>query len=239
MPNTYTFADVMRLTGATKSHLTHWLKEGIIDAAVSPGAGPGYHRRFSFFNLVEAAIALEMNRLGAPAYAVKNIVSYVRWLEKKGSRDAKEPWEHTKQEMADVAALFRERVLSRAVRVRGSKRRTNLLKREVQEFVEIGERFYEDAKRDARAWFYFRVPQWRDQHFEWVGITYSFRAGAAFVPEELADAGGIVVTSLIVVPKDENVSISWFGRSAVLVDLRGVLQELEAKTGESLAGVAP
>jgi len=47
------FGDALRFTRATESHLTYWLRFGIVGADVAAAGGPGRHRRLSRVNRYE------------------------------------------------------------------------------------------------------------------------------------------------------------------------------------------
>lgn len=52
-------AEIVLSTGVTNDQLQNWMKRGLIigQDGVEGGGGPGRHRTFSFFNLMEVAIA--------------------------------------------------------------------------------------------------------------------------------------------------------------------------------------
>jgi DNA-binding transcriptional MerR regulator len=56
----YPFGDVMRFSGASRSHLTYWTDIRVIVPEIEDADGPGHRRRFSFRNLYETAIAVEL-----------------------------------------------------------------------------------------------------------------------------------------------------------------------------------
>lgn len=58
----YSFADVLKLTTATRSNLIHWTNIGLIKADIDDSPGPGYPRRFSLLNLFEAELTAAVNR---------------------------------------------------------------------------------------------------------------------------------------------------------------------------------
>lgn len=64
----FTNSEIVAATGVTNFQLQNWLKRGQIvgqrDSAVEGGGSPGKHRRFSFFNLMEVAIAKALIDLG-------------------------------------------------------------------------------------------------------------------------------------------------------------------------------
>ena len=64
--DSFSFADVVKLTNATRSNLIHWTNIGIIKPDIEDTAGPGYPRRFSRFNLGEVHLAALVNSLRVP-----------------------------------------------------------------------------------------------------------------------------------------------------------------------------
>jgi hypothetical protein len=235
----YTFADVMRITGANKSEMTHWTREEIVRADVAPGGGPGRHRKFSFLNLLEASIAVELNRLSAPVYVIRNLVSYVRWLEMEGCRDPEAPRRYIKDLLAHAASM---RGASTGRKPTGKKLKT-FTKAEMDRILERTLDVQKHLLDDTQAWFIYRhpLPSWRDK-YSWIGLTYSFEAGAHVrfadlfgeVLDEWRRHGGVHHTSLILVPKGKSVSLDLYGRAAVVVSLGGILADLEKRTGDSL-----
>lgn len=64
----FTNSEIVAATGVTNFQLQNWLKRGQIvgqgDSEVGGGGGPGRHRRFSFFNLMEVAVAKALLDVG-------------------------------------------------------------------------------------------------------------------------------------------------------------------------------
>jgi len=243
----YTFADVMRITGATKSEMTHWTREGIVGADIAPGGGPGRHRKFAFLNLLEASIAVELNRLGAPVYVIRSLVSYVRWLELEGCRDPKAAAARRIKDLAEVAGLIlssldKAGAITRSKSTRKQAENGAVHKILVDKTLEI----HQQMVADSEAWFSYRVPEpVRSGKYSWMGLTYSFQAGARLklsevfsgvftaAPDELKRKGGILCTSLIAVANGETGSIAFHGNAAVVVSLGAILADLEERTGDS------
>ena len=84
----YSFADVLRLTRATRSQLIWWTNKRIIVPGVEDTRGPGHHRRFSFRNLFEIAIATELVDWKIPNERIGRIVEQVS-LNTLGDADTK------------------------------------------------------------------------------------------------------------------------------------------------------
>ena len=74
----YSLADLLVLTDATKSELTHWTKSGIVRAAIEETSGRGHHRRFSAFNVIETQLAVVVNKLRVPAETVLEALNTFR-----------------------------------------------------------------------------------------------------------------------------------------------------------------
>jgi DNA-binding transcriptional MerR regulator len=77
----YTFAEVVRVSGATKSNVTHWAREGLIRPALEQTTGTGHHRRFGFGNLVEARLAKHLNAGGMPIAHMSVLLDHVRFID--------------------------------------------------------------------------------------------------------------------------------------------------------------
>jgi DNA-binding transcriptional MerR regulator len=74
----YSFADVLRLTGVGRSQLVTWTDKGIIIPGITNTTGTGHHRRFSFRNLYEVAVAAQLSAHGRiPLARIKMIVDLV------------------------------------------------------------------------------------------------------------------------------------------------------------------
>jgi hypothetical protein len=73
----YSFSDVLRFTKATRSQLIHWTDKKVITAAIEETDGRGHHRRFSFRNLFEVAIAAELVAWKIQIDSIRTIVASV------------------------------------------------------------------------------------------------------------------------------------------------------------------
>jgi hypothetical protein len=80
----YSQAEAVRFTPATTSNMKWWTSKGIIRADVAEAAGTGHHRRFSLLNLVEAAVAVELNRYYMPVDAIRGALAVLRFLDANG-----------------------------------------------------------------------------------------------------------------------------------------------------------
>jgi hypothetical protein len=74
----FSFADVVKFTNATRSNLIHWTNIGIIKPDVEDTAGPGYPRRFSALNLIEVQLAWTVNRFRVPVPTIGQAVRALR-----------------------------------------------------------------------------------------------------------------------------------------------------------------
>ena len=77
----YSFADVCGLTEASRSQFTHWTRQRLIVADLAETTGSGHHRRFSFFNVVQAHIAVRLHRLGVLARVIRTTLVWLRLFE--------------------------------------------------------------------------------------------------------------------------------------------------------------
>jgi hypothetical protein len=70
MSKPYTFGDLVRYSGASKSNITNWVQKGVIKPDVATTRGTGDHREFGFLDLLQARVAHDLNQLpgGMPSY---------------------------------------------------------------------------------------------------------------------------------------------------------------------------
>ncbi len=73
----YSFADVLKHTGATTSQLKRWTDIGVIEAASGEGLGTGHHRSFSLINLVEVAVAKELAAFRIATPKLRELMNFV------------------------------------------------------------------------------------------------------------------------------------------------------------------
>ena len=80
----YSFGEARVLTKTTRNQLTHWTDARIIRAEIAEAGGRGVHRRFSFVNLAEVAVARELSSYGAPRGLLYKWVSSVKLAVREG-----------------------------------------------------------------------------------------------------------------------------------------------------------
>ena len=62
----YSFSEVLRYTGATRSQLIHWTDTGLIKARGRESTGTGKHRAFDFYNLLDVEILAYLVQFRVP-----------------------------------------------------------------------------------------------------------------------------------------------------------------------------
>ena len=62
--DTFGFSELIQRTGVPRTRLIHWTQAGLIKAGVREAQGTGHHRVFSFYNLVEVAVANALANYG-------------------------------------------------------------------------------------------------------------------------------------------------------------------------------
>ena len=72
----FTTGDIADTLSINRSVVADWLARGIISAPQAPGRGR--NRRFSFWNVVEAWIARDLNRMGIRAGSISTILDIAR-----------------------------------------------------------------------------------------------------------------------------------------------------------------
>lgn len=85
----YALADVIRLTGAKRPQIEYWVRKGILRGEFEMG-GTGLPRQFVFRNLVESAIALDLNALGAGTEVMSEVLDALRVGDIES--DVRTPW---------------------------------------------------------------------------------------------------------------------------------------------------
>ncbi len=87
----YSRSDIVRLTQATESHLTHWSKIGLLQADALETHGTGHHRRYSFRALIEAEVAARLNFFGIPVAHIQILIEVFRFVSSHGVRKGSTP----------------------------------------------------------------------------------------------------------------------------------------------------
>ena len=72
----FSTGDIAHSVGVPRSVVADWLARKIISAPQTPGRGRS--RRFSFWNVVEAWIARDLNRMGIRAGSIATIIALAR-----------------------------------------------------------------------------------------------------------------------------------------------------------------
>jgi hypothetical protein len=79
--NIYSFGDALRLTGAERGHLARWAEQGVIHPDLGGGGVSGAHRKFSFRNLFEIALAVELQKGRVSADIIRWMLIRLRMLD--------------------------------------------------------------------------------------------------------------------------------------------------------------
>lgn len=78
MHSTFTFGDILRLTGAQRTQLIYWTQAGLITAGIRAGDGPGHHRVFNYRDVVEVAVATALGRHGVKLPTIRAALKAAR-----------------------------------------------------------------------------------------------------------------------------------------------------------------
>jgi hypothetical protein len=204
---TYSFRDLMQLTGASRSHLTHWLKQGVVSADVAEGSGPGHHRQFGFFNLIEAHVAERLSGINLPAGLMGFTLTYLRGLEELHQFDDVAIEQGFQASLRPFARTVGKKIRAKRVRI-----------------AEVPKEMAAQHVRDVQLWRQVRCPGQKRDEFSYFGLTYAYEP----------DLGG-ALPQMMAIPADAVVLPHvWRAFSAlVIVNLSGIA-DLEAKTGDSL-----
>lgn len=228
----YSFADVVRLTSATRSNLIFWADRGIITAAIEDTAGPGYPRRFSYMNLVEAELCAEMNSFKVPARLIADAAEDFRLHHQRqlsiinnGPTDGATAFTEA-QRIAYANAIANEIVSSRD-RGRGFKGTKHSHAHYVSVVMARTDRNEEQALRAAAAWQRYRSDEkFRFDHFcgLFVHPAYTVWTGQELEP-------GTSIHSNFTHALDWNWAI---GAGALVLNLANILTKVEKATGKTL-----
>lgn len=207
-PLTYSPADLMRLTGATKSQYTYWTKQDVVRADVQAATGTGHHSRFSFFGLLQARLALHLNSVGMAAPKMRFLMAYLRMLEATARSE-----DHVG-----------ERILTAEVR-RAAKTIGRQVKADPKRIVEIVTNEVQKMNSEVASWRAVRRPGPERDRFSFIGFWYSIDPFS----------GDILPPQLLAVPKESRLEFGGGGGAAVMLNIGDTLRELEQATGDSLS----
>jgi DNA-binding transcriptional MerR regulator len=74
----FTPRQVTRLTGVPYSTLNLWARNGLVGPSVSPAAGSGSERVYSFSDVVALKVAFELRKSGVTTSSLKKVVQFLR-----------------------------------------------------------------------------------------------------------------------------------------------------------------
>ena len=93
--STYTFGDLITLSGASKNEVSSWVQRGLIRPDIQDTTGTGTHRTFGFLDVFEACVARKLNQLpgGIPLVTLSLILDVLR-LATESAELTGAPWGH-------------------------------------------------------------------------------------------------------------------------------------------------
>ena len=231
----YGFADVVKLTTATRSELIHWTNTKIITPAIVDTAGPGYPRRFSLENLVEVELCAAVNRFKVRTTLIADAAESFRHFHRRnialtdnGPTDGSERFTPGQQSayLAVLTQEFRHSWKKQGLRWPKDGLASQLKKHLFNETVQ------RVALKAAAGWEqYRRNREFRNAHF----------CGTFVVPPRIADddydrdpaalAQDVRVFETWSHPLDLNWALS---TDSIVINLIGVLNRIEQATGGQL-----
>ena len=255
----YTLADVMRLTGAKRPQIEYWVRKSIIRGEFDDG-GTGLPRQFIFRNLVEVAVALDLNLLGVNTDVMGSVMNTLRYGDVE--TDVRTPWfvEATRpRPLPRLSHAKKRRLRAAEAKALAAATSTPLEDRCCAELNDDGTlkllkllRAYVDAgvseaekkrgllavarehQREHQQW----EQEYDDLHGRWRAFknpaTRPSTSGFWLVCEapepDDEDQQGLRRVSLI--DESHKPTAAIFGRSIIMVKLRSMLERLEAATGD-------
>jgi hypothetical protein len=199
----FSFGDVVQLTSATASNLTHWTNLGIIKAGVEGTGGRGHHRRFSITNIVEIELAATMNRYHVPMPLIAQGVTGFRAYHELAK--AAWPVDANQQRLTDEQRKAVERAYVDAFIRRDEAHGVTVTKRKAGTYlrsVRGGDMFnpeHEDAiMYHARTWERFLTDtEFRNRHF--YGVFVSPDEDTAVIHDGPIDDPGAAIPNTAIV----------------------------------------
>ena len=219
----YKFSDVLKHAKIKKSELTYWTKAGLVRSA-TPRKGTGYHRQFSFFNVLEATVAGQLHGAGVATEQVGHVIDRLRLLEKN--------LDLTFPSTAALAEEFEKRLMG------GLKGVEKSIREECK--AAIPARAVEMAKgalRELAVWKELRDPSDRPDGF--FGIVYQVSNIDIDHPDPRERAYALAMNGdrqldFVALRPGEAQSITSTGAVQLRVDIGEILRRLERSTGDSL-----
>ena len=79
-PESYTTADVVKITGATPRQLTYWARNAIVMPSVQSSNGPGTRRFYSFDDLIQLHFLYRLKDLGWSVQKIRYAIVNLRMV---------------------------------------------------------------------------------------------------------------------------------------------------------------
>jgi hypothetical protein len=234
----YTFSDAQRLTGVQRGHLARWAERGIITADLGGGGVSGAHRKFSFRNIFEIALAVELQRFRVDQVFIKQVLTELRTLDLETIRTADA-----------IANRFREHPAQQ--KGRGARNRRDLIKR-LDPINQVKFALESDRDNDEKRWNRFKDPDKRGDMLAFVVLELLPRPavpGGWFPRVSFLDSLRQIEEVARPLPriypheyrqaeaKGKGDRVSWGvaeGITTILIDARRLLIRLERETGDRL-----
>ena len=101
----YAFRDLVANSGASRNEMVNWVQRRVISPGVGDTAGTGVHRRFDFFNNLEACVAEKLNRLpgGMPSRELTLALDAIRQAAYP-ALDPGDRWQRVRDQLAVLSA---------------------------------------------------------------------------------------------------------------------------------------
>lgn len=221
----YSFSDALRLTGVERGHLARWAELGVIAPDLGGGGVSGSHRRYSFRNIFEIAVAVEIRRMGVHNDFLKTVFQRLRMLDIDTVATVDIP---ANRIFAGLPPAEQRKKLA-IIHKQGFNPLAHI------ETVTAALNSEEDS--DAKRWNRFKTPSTRGDMlgFLLIGVMWfrgfpnggtapqvSFVSSFDAFVRNSRDRGG---------PGDES---DIFRPTSIVIDARRILERLERETGDSL-----
>jgi len=218
---TYTFADAQRLTGVQRGHLARWVERGIITADLGGGGISGAHRKFSFRNIFEIALAVELQRFRVHHVFIRGVLASLRAFDPDtvttADIPANRPWAF---DLGGVSALEGLTPSQRKRRLAQGNRRDFI----APDILLAGLKARLESSKDTneKRWNRFKRPDTRGDMLGFVVLN--------LLPSSAPDGFSPWVSFLSTLNDD----FFRAGITTIVIDAKHILMPLEMETGDRL-----
>ena len=241
----YTFSDALRLTDTRRGHLSRWAERGVIMPDLGGGGSSGSHRKYSFRNIFEIAIATELQQFRVHSSFIEHILTWLRALDPDSVTTGNTPAARAFREFELMSpADRRKKILDINKKFTAHLPTGQRLRFNPYAQVELLEaELHSDEDNDAKRWNAFKSPNTGSDKPGFIvleidklrnaQIPYfvSFVTSLRNIEEEAKER---IAFAKVSIEKAKEFVESTGCPVTIIVDARLILERLERATGDSL-----